>query len=226
MKRTVLVVGASSALAGETVSILKDQGAAVIQWSRKDIPGATVVSDYVRGDLAELPEKLDGLLYFPGTVRLAAFHRITLDHFREDWEVNVAGFIRILQVALPRLMKGTHPSVVVVSTVAAQTGMGFHASVAQAKGALEGLVRSLAAEYAPKGIRFNAVAPSLTDSDMTRHLVDTEEKRDRMGKRHPLGRIGRPDDIAEAIAFLSGEKSSWITGQILGVDGGLGTLRL
>jgi NAD(P)-dependent dehydrogenase (short-subunit alcohol dehydrogenase family) len=225
MKRTVLVVGASSALAGETVSILENEGVSVVKWSRKELPGGTIVSDYVKGDLAELPETLDGLLYFPGTVRLAAFNRITLDQFREDWEVNVAGFIRVLQFVLPKLLKGTHPSVVAVSTVAVRTGLGFHASVGQAKGALEGLIRSLAAEYASKGIRFNAVAPSLTESDLTKHLVDTDEKRDRMGKRHPLGRIGRPDDIAEAIAFLAGEKSSWITGQILGVDGGFGALR-
>jgi NAD(P)-dependent dehydrogenase (short-subunit alcohol dehydrogenase family) len=225
MNRTILVVGASSSIAAETAQLLTDQGHTVLQWSRSEVPGGSVVTDYVTGDLPELPDSLDGVIYFPGTVRLAPFHRISLDQFREDWEINVGGFIRIVQETLPKLQKGTDPAIVGISTVAVQTGLGFHASVSQAKGALEGLVRALAAEYAPKGIRVNGVAPSLTESNATASMVNTDEKRERMGKRHPLGRIGAPRDIAEAVSFLVGDRSTWITGQVLGVDGGFGVLR-
>ncbi|MFP4211541.1 MAG: SDR family NAD(P)-dependent oxidoreductase [Alkalispirochaeta sp.] len=225
MSRTILLVGASSTIAGETAQLLTDQGDTVLRWSRSELSGGSVVTDYLNGDLPETPESLDGVIYFPGTVRLAPFHRITIDQFREDWAINVGGFIRIVQEMLPKLQKGTNPAVVAISTVAVQTGLGFHASVSQAKGALEGLVRALAAEYAPKGIRFNGVAPSLTESQATASMVNTDEKRDRMGKRHPLGRIGAPRDIAEAVAFLVGDKSTWITGQVLGVDGGFGVIR-
>jgi NAD(P)-dependent dehydrogenase (short-subunit alcohol dehydrogenase family) len=123
-------------------------------------------------------------------------------------------------------MKGTDPSVVAVSTVAVTTGLGFHASVSQAKGGLEAMIRALAAEYAPRRIRFNAVAPSLTDTPMTHSMVNTPEKKERMDQRHPLGRVGNPVDIANAITFLLSEKASWITGKVIGVDGGLGSLRL
>lgn len=224
-KRTVLLVGASSTIAQKTAEILENEGTHTIQWSRQPLPSGETVDSYVNGTLPELPDQLDGLVYFPGTVRLSPFHRITAEQFKEDWEINVAGFIRVVQAVLPSLGNGTDPSVVGITTVAVQTGLGFHASVSQSKGALEALIRALAAEYAPKGIRFNAVAPSLTESDLTKHLVNTEEKRERMAKRHPLGRFGRPEDIAQAIGYLVGTGSSWVTGQVIGVDGGYGTLR-
>ena len=223
--RTVLLVGASSAIARKTAEVLEREGIEPIRWSRQQLPVGETVESYMDGPLPEIPDKLDGLVYFPGTVRLTAFHRVTLQQFQEDWEINVAGFIRILQAALPALGNGTDASVVGITTVAVQTGLGFHASVSQSKGALQGLIRALAAEYAAKGIRFNAVAPSLTESGLTANLVNSDEKRERMGKRHPLGRIGQPQDIAEAIAYLVGNHSSWVTGQVIGVDGGYGTLR-
>lgn len=224
-KRTILIAGAGSTIAQSTISALHREHMNTILLSRGSDDGITTIEDY-GGDLPmDLPSSLDGLVYFPGTVRLAPFHRITLEQFREDWEINVGGFINVLQRVLPALERGTNPSVVGLTSVAVQTGLGFHASIAQAKGGLETLLRALAAEYAPRGIRFNAVAPSLVESKMTENLVNSEDKRDRMNKRHPLGRFGQPQDIAEAVTFLLGPRSTWITGQVLGVDGGYGATR-
>jgi NAD(P)-dependent dehydrogenase (short-subunit alcohol dehydrogenase family) len=115
-------------------------------------------------------------------------------------------------------------SVVLMSTVAVQSGMSFHASIAMAKGAIEGLTKSLAAEWAPQ-IRVNAVAPSLVNTDLASRLLSTPEKVEASGKRHPLQRVGEPADIAAAVLFLLGDGSAWMTGQVMAVDGGLGSLR-
>ena len=104
--------------------------------------------------------------------------------------------------------------------------MSFHTSIAASKGAIEGLTKSLAAEYASAGIRFNAIAPSLTDTPLAAKLLASDEKKEASNKRHPLGRYGTSEDIAAAAAFLLQEKATWITGQILGVDGGMGSLRM
>ncbi len=133
--------------------------------------------------------------------------------------------IRSLQSVLPRLLKSTQASVVAYSTVAVQQGMPFHASVAVAKGALEGLTRSLAAEYAPK-MRVNAIAPSLTNTPLAGKLLSSDEKVEKMNERHPLKRVGTPEDVAQCTYFLLSDTSSWMTGQIIGLDGGMGALKL
>jgi len=172
----------------------------------------------------DLPEVLDGLIYAPGTIQLKPFHRISLDQFQEEMEVNLWGAVRAVQHVLPALKKSDHPSVVLFSTVAVQQGMPFHASIAAAKGAIEGLTRSLAAEYAPK-IRFNAVAPSLVNTPLASRLLSSPEKVDSSASRHPLKRVGEPDDIASMAVFLLSNQAGWITGQIMGVDGGMSSVR-
>ena len=116
-------------------------------------------------------------------------------------------------------------SLVFYSTIAVGTGMPFHTSVAAAKGALEGFTKSLAAEYAPN-IRVNCIAPSLVDTPLAKRLLNNDKKREMMAERHPLKRFGNPEDIADLSAFLLGDQSSWITGQVIGVDGGLSTLNV
>ncbi|MFZ4784534.1 MAG: SDR family NAD(P)-dependent oxidoreductase [Flavobacteriales bacterium] len=176
-------------------------------------------------ELPALPEIIDGLVYCPGTVNLKPFHRITADEFSLELQVNFVGAVRLLQQAFPALKKSNAPSVVLFSTVAVRTGMPFHAGIASAKGAVEGLVKSLAAEWAPT-IRVNAIAPSLTDTTLVERLVNTPEKKEAAGKRHPLQRVGETKDIASMATFLLSDKSSWMTGQILSVDGGMGTLKI
>ena len=176
-------------------------------------------------DLSFLPEVLDGFVYCPGAIDLKPFNRIKEASIIEDLNLQVMGAVRILQLILSKLKASGQGSVVLFSTVAVQTGFPFHAQVAISKGAIEGLTRSLAAEFAPT-IRFNAIAPSLTNTPLAEKLLSSPEKIEANGQRHPLKRIGEAEDIAEAACFLLTDKSSWITGQILHVDGGMSSLKI
>ncbi len=176
-------------------------------------------------DLSSLPEVIDGLVYCPGSINLKPFHRLTEAEFLSDWQINFMGAVRIIQAVLPRLKGAESASIVLFSTVAAGVGMPFHASIASAKGAVEGLTRSLAAELAPR-IRVNCIAPSLTQTPLADKLVNTPEKMEGAARRHPLQRIGQASDIASMALFLLSSDSSWMTGQVLHVDGGLSTLKV
>ncbi len=173
-----------------------------------------------------LPEAIHGAVYCPGSINLKSFRSLKADDFRQDLEVNLLGAVKFLQACLPHLKKGTgeHPaSVVLFSTVAVGRGMPMHASIAAAKGAVEGLTRSLAAEWAPR-IRVNCLAPALTETSLASRFFSSEESRKAMADKYPLGRTGLPRDLASLANFLLLPDSSWITGQVIGVDGGMSTL--
>jgi NAD(P)-dependent dehydrogenase (short-subunit alcohol dehydrogenase family) len=175
--------------------------------------------------LESLPEQIHGFAYCPGSINLQPFHRSKRETFQSDFNINVLGAVQCIQQCLPGLKNAGDSSVVLFSTVAVQTGMGFHSSIAVSKGAIEGLTRSLAAEYASSKIRFNCIAPSLTDTPLADKLLNTPEKKEAGAKRHPLGKVGMPSDSANAAFFLLNPNSNWITGQVLAVDGGMGSLR-
>lgn len=176
-------------------------------------------------DLGFLPDSLDGLVYCPGSLILKPFTRISAADFLKDYELQVVGAVKVIQACLPKLKNSNAASIVLFSTIAVQTGFNFHSLVSSSKGAVEGLTKALAAEFAPK-IRVNCIAPSITDTPLATHLLSTPEKKDANAQRHPLKKVGMPEDIANLIRFVLSSQSNWMTGQVFHIDGGLSSLKV
>lgn len=231
--RNYLIIGGSGGIGSSLVDILAKDGHRVYATylnnkPEKEPDNVTYhLLDVLQPayDLSWLPDQVHGIAYCPGSIVLKPFARITPEEIQTEMNLNLTGAFRLLQAVLPRLRKASGASVVLFSTVAVQTGFKFHALVSSVKGAIEGLTRALAAEFSP-AIRVNCVAPSLTDTPLAAPLLNTEAKRQANADRHPMQRIGIPEDPARAAAFLLGEASGWMTGQILQVDGGISTLRI
>lgn len=228
--KNYLIIGASSGIGRSLAELLEQNGNSVFAtYNQNTIVSSgnmhTVQLDVTTEfELDFLPETLNGLIYCPGSINLKPFSRLKAQDYIDDFNLQVLGAIKAIKKCLPRLKKADNPSIIMFSTVAVQKGFGFHAQVAVSKGAIEGLTKSLAAEFAPT-IRVNAIAPSLTDTPLAAKILNTEQKRTANAERHPLNRIGEPKDIAAMAKFLLSEEASWITGQILHVDGGMSTLK-
>lgn len=231
--KNFVVVGGSSGIGFELTRRLSDEGHQVSVFSRSsgqmtELPGVRHIAfDATQDEFPSdgLPEKLSGLAYCPGSIRLRPFARLTAEEFLEDYRLNLLGAVAVIKGCLNSLKKADPTAAIVLfSTVAVGTGMPFHASIASAKGAVEGLTRSLAAEFAPR-IRVNAIAPSLTDTPLAEALLADEGKRKAAADRHPLKRIGTPRELADVAHFLLNDASAWLTGQIISVDGGMGAVR-
>jgi 3-oxoacyl-[acyl-carrier protein] reductase len=176
-------------------------------------------------DLASLPEAIDGFVYCPGSINLKPFKNLKIEQFQEDLDINYIYMVKIFQTILPKLLQSPQASVVLFSSVAATTGMPFHSSIAGAKAAVEGFAKAVAAEFAPK-IRVNTIAPSITNTPLADKFLNSEVKTERAAERHPLKKVGQPQDIAQMAQYLLSENASWITGQVFHVDGGMSTLNI
>ena len=174
---------------------------------------------------ADAGDAVQGLVYAVGTLNLKRINRLTVDDFINDYQINAIGAALAVQSLLPALKNNPGPSsVVLFSSVAAEQGFSSHASMSMAKGAVSGLTLALAAELAPK-VRVNAIAPSLTATPLAEGLLSNEKMADAISMMHAMERLGTPEDMAALCVFLLSEDAGWITGQIMGVDGGRSTLR-
>jgi len=233
MSKNYLVVGGSSGIGLALTNQLASENNKVIVLSRNQ--NQLQINENIEfhsiNVLDEAPSfptidhELNGLAFCPGSINLKPFKSLKEQDYLNDFNVNALGAVKVINKYLPNIKKADGSSIVLFSTVAVQTGMPYHASVAMAKGAVEGLTRTLAAEFAPQ-IRVNTIAPSLTDTPMASRLLSSDEKREASAKRHPLNSIGKPENVAKAAAYLLSDDSGWITGQIMHIDGGISSLRL
>ncbi len=176
-------------------------------------------------DVSALPDRIDGFVYCPGSINLKPFKTLSPKNFEEDMQINFMFLVKIVHTLLDKLKNSDQASLIFFSTVAVKIGMPYHTSIAAAKGAIEGFAKALAAEYAPK-FRVNVIAPSLTNTSLAGRLLGNEKKKELMDNRHPMKRVGQAEDIANIAKFLLSDDSSWITGQVIGVDGGMSTLNV
>jgi NAD(P)-dependent dehydrogenase (short-subunit alcohol dehydrogenase family) len=225
---TILVVGGSKGIGSAIVSSLLSSHK-VVNISRT-APKETYENlthysrDVINDELPDL-EAVDGLVYCPGSINLKPIKRLSLDDFKSDFEINVLGAVKVIQKYLPVLKNGTAPSIVLFSTVAAKLGMPFHASVAASKSAVEGLTKSLGAELAPT-IRVNAIAPTVTDTELASKLLRNDRMIENMNERHPLKRYLQPKEVADMAAFLLSEKAASLSGQVFEMDCGIVSFKI
>ena len=224
----IIIVGGSRGIGKEIINELVDDNM-IINLSRNK-PELTHTNlthhniDILTGDLPEL-EDVSSLIYCPGSINLKPISRISLDEFREDFEINVIGAIKAIQKYLPCLKKSNDASILLFSTVATKLGMPYHSSVAASKSAIDGLVKTLGAELAPK-IRVNAIAPTITKTDLASKILRNEKVIDNMIERHPLKKILMPEEVSKMAKFLVSKDASSISGQIFNLDAGIVSFKL
>ncbi|MCD8439752.1 SDR family NAD(P)-dependent oxidoreductase [Tenacibaculum finnmarkense] len=224
--KTIVVVGGSSGIGKAIVNKLKDTHK-IINISRtapEEHENLTHYSCDVLNDELPVLEDINGLVYCPGSINLKSFTRLKVADFKTDFEINVIGAINTLKAYETSLAKN-NGSVVLFSTVASVLGMPFHASIATSKSAVEGLTKSLAAEYATK-IRFNAIAPTVTDTPLAKRLLRNEKQQESMQERHPLKKYLTPQEVAGLASYLLSEDAISITGQIIPMDAGIVSVKL
>jgi len=224
--RNYIIIGGSSGIGQQLVRLLEKQGANVIATYNnnaiEDRPNVKYLQFDAKTDVLKMddfPEEIHGLAYCPGSINLKPFHRFKEEEFLEDFKLQVLGATKVIKLLLPNIKKSEDASILLFSTIAVQSGYSFHSQVSISKGAIEGLTRSLAAELSPV-VRVNALAPALTNTNLSSRFLNTEEKLNLQSEKNPLKKIGEAKDIAEAAEFLLTPSSSWVTGQIIHIDGG------
>jgi NAD(P)-dependent dehydrogenase (short-subunit alcohol dehydrogenase family) len=232
MKKNYVIIGGTSGIGLSVVKLLSQHNHHLFVGSRNerninDVKQATFFHCNVVDNTFEFPKNIDtidGLMYCPGSLSLMPFKRLKENIIMNEFKINVFGLLDSINFFLPFLQKNKEKSsIVLISSVAVSLGMKYHTLVGATKGAVEGITRSLAAEFAPN-IRVNAVAPSITKTALSKKFLSSEKMKNDLKNRHPLNRIGYPEDIAHAATYLLSDKSDWITGQIIHVDGGLSSI--
>nr|WP_297914783.1 SDR family oxidoreductase [uncultured Allomuricauda sp.] len=229
MKKNIVLIGGSYGIGYEIANqMVQDHTIYIASRTHENISNGNfnhIPFDVLTDDIATipLPEQIHGFVFCPGSINLKPLKMLNMEAFRQDMELNFFAMVNVVKSIVPKMAEGS--SMVFFSTVAVSTGMPFHTSVAAAKGAIEGFSRSMAAEYAPK-IRVNTIAPSLVDTPLAKRLLNNDKKKELMSQRHPLKRVGNVKDIANIAVFLLNTENSWITGQVIGVDGGMSSLNV
>ena len=224
----IVIVGGSRGIGKEIINELVNDNMIINLSRNKPELTHTNLSHYnidiLSSDLPDL-EDVSSVVYCPGSINLKPIGRISLDEFREDFEINVIGAVKIIQKYLPSLKKSTNASILLFSTVATKLGMPYHSTVAASKSAIDGLVKTLGAELAPK-IRVNAIAPTITKTDLASKLLRNEKVIENMIERHPLKKILMPEEVAKMAKFLISTDASSISGQIFNLDAGIVSFKL
>jgi NAD(P)-dependent dehydrogenase (short-subunit alcohol dehydrogenase family) len=226
--KKILIIGGSKGI-GNAILQQQLENNTVITISRNapeiTHPSLTHYSlDVLHDTLPEI-ESLDTLIYCPGSITLKPIGSLSIDDFRNDFEINVIGAVKVIQKYLPVLKKGNQPSILLFSTVAAKLGMPFHASIATAKAGVEGLVKSLGAELA-SSIRINAIAPTITDTSLASGILRNDRMKENMVERHPMKGYLQPEEVANMADFLISEKAKSISGQIFEMDYGIVSFKI
>ncbi len=180
--------------------------------------------DVLKDTLPDI-EIIDTLIYCPGSINLKPIGSLSIDDFRNDFEINVIGAVKTIQKYLPVLKKGTNPSILLFSTVAAKLGMPFHASIATAKAGIEGLVKSLGAELASV-VRINAIAPTITETSLSAGILRNDRMKENMMERHPMKNYLKPEEVASMANYLISDHATSISGQIFEMDYGIVTFKI
>lgn len=226
--RHIIVIGGSKGIGKSLIqSLLSSHKVTNISRSAPDFEHANLTSyscDILTDDLPDI-EDVDGLVYCPGSINLKPISRLSEDDFKNDFNINVIGAVKAIQKYLPILKNGSNPAIVLFSTVASKLGMPFHASVAASKSAVEGLTKSLGAELAPT-IRVNAIAPTVTNTDLASKLLRNDRMIENMKERHPLKKYLEPQEVADMANFLLSDKALSLSGQIFEMDCGIVSFKI
>ncbi|MFD0990932.1 SDR family NAD(P)-dependent oxidoreductase [Mariniflexile jejuense] len=226
--KTIVIIGGSKGIGNAIVKNLVNT-CKVINISRSipefQSPNLTnYTCDVLKDNLPEI-EVIDGLIYCPGSINLKPISRLSIDDFKDDFEINVLGAVKAIQHYLNALKKGSNPSILLFSTVASKLGMPYHASIATAKSGVEGLVKSLGAELAPT-IRINAIAPTVTNTELASKLLKNEKMIESITERHPLKKILNPEEVANMGIFLLSDSALSISGQVFQMDSGIVSFKI
>ena len=221
--KNVVIIGGSKGIGNSILKqVLENNKVINISRTLPEISHPNLTNFQLDVLASELPniEEIDVLIYCPGSINLKPIMSLGIDDFRNDFEINVIGAVKSIQKYLPTIKKGTNPSIILFSTVAAKLGMPFHASIATAKSGVEGLVKSLGAELAPT-VRVNAIAPTITETSLSAAILRNDRMKENMIERHPMKGYLNPDEVAGMAIFLMSDSAKSISGQVFEMDYGI-----